>query len=123
GFFLRVPAARDVCHPCRSAYSHSRCIASNKERSGQQRHIDASPGDVSRPPQRRGRLASLWHNLPVLLRWADGHPVPRNKPKRQKVMIDRAKQGPVTWDMWVTVGEPGDPETHPTAAKSSRPAR
>jgi catalase len=32
----------------------------------------------------------------------------------EKALIDRAKQGPVKWDMWVTVGEPGDPETDPT---------
>ena len=24
------------------------------------------------------------------------------------------KQGPVKWDMWVMIGEPGDPETDPT---------
>jgi catalase len=29
-------------------------------------------------------------------------------------LIDRTKQGPVRWDMVVTVGEPGDPETDPT---------
>lgn len=32
----------------------------------------------------------------------------------QQALIDRAKQGPVKWDMWVTIGEPGDPETDPT---------
>ena len=32
----------------------------------------------------------------------------------QQALIDRVKQGPVKWDMWVTVGEPGDPETDPT---------
>jgi catalase len=32
----------------------------------------------------------------------------------QQALIDRVKQGPVKWDMWVTVGEPGDPETNPT---------
>jgi catalase len=34
----------------------------------------------------------------------------------EQVLIDRAKQGPVRWDMWVTIGEPGDPETDPTVA-------
>jgi catalase len=33
----------------------------------------------------------------------------------QQALIDRVKQGPVKWDMWVTIGEPGDPETDPTA--------
>jgi catalase len=32
----------------------------------------------------------------------------------EQALIDRVKQGPVKWDMWVTVGEPGDPETNPT---------
>jgi len=32
----------------------------------------------------------------------------------EQALIDRAKQGPVRWDMLVTVGEPGDPETDPT---------
>ena len=32
----------------------------------------------------------------------------------QQALIDRAKQGPVKWDMWVTIGQPGDPETDPT---------
>ena len=32
----------------------------------------------------------------------------------EQALIDRVKQGPVKWDMWVTVGEPGDPETDPT---------
>jgi catalase len=32
----------------------------------------------------------------------------------QQVLIDRVKQGPVKWDMWVTIGQPGDPETDPT---------
>ena len=39
----------------------------------------------------------------------------------QKALIDRAKQGPVKWDMWVTVGEPGDPETDPTVLWPARP--
>ena len=29
-------------------------------------------------------------------------------------MIERVKQGPVKWNMFVTMGEPGDPETNPT---------
>ena len=29
-------------------------------------------------------------------------------------MIERVKQGPVKWDMIVTLGEPGDPENDPT---------
>jgi len=32
----------------------------------------------------------------------------------EQALIERVKQGPVKWDMWVTVGEPGDPETDPT---------
>jgi catalase len=32
----------------------------------------------------------------------------------EQALIDRVKQAPVKWDMWVTVGEPGDPETDPT---------
>jgi catalase len=32
----------------------------------------------------------------------------------EQALIDRVKRGPVKWDMWVTVGEPGDPETDPT---------
>ena len=32
----------------------------------------------------------------------------------EQALIDRVKQGPVKWDMWVTIGEPGDPETDPT---------
>ena len=32
----------------------------------------------------------------------------------EQALIDRVKQGPVKWDMWVTIGEPGDPETYPT---------
>jgi catalase len=31
-------------------------------------------------------------------------------------LIDRAKQGPVRWDMIVTIGKPGDPQTDPTLA-------
>ena len=30
----------------------------------------------------------------------------------EQALIERVKQGPVKWDMWVTVGEPGDPETN-----------
>jgi catalase len=29
-------------------------------------------------------------------------------------LIDRTKKGPVRWDMLVTLGQPGDPETDPT---------
>ena len=29
----------------------------------------------------------------------------------QQALIDRVKQGPVKWDMWVTIGKPGDPVT------------
>ena len=32
----------------------------------------------------------------------------------EPAMIERVKQGPVKWIMFVTVGEPGDPETDPT---------
>src|SRR5262245_66255380 len=32
----------------------------------------------------------------------------------EQALIDRVNQGPVKWDMWVTVGQPGDPETDPT---------
>ena len=32
----------------------------------------------------------------------------------QQALIERTKQGPVRWDMWVTIGEPGDPEIDPT---------
>jgi catalase len=32
----------------------------------------------------------------------------------EKALIERTKQGPVRWDMWVTIGEPGDPEIDPT---------
>jgi len=32
----------------------------------------------------------------------------------QQALIDRAKQGPVLWDMMVTIGEPGDPQDDPT---------
>jgi catalase len=31
-----------------------------------------------------------------------------------QALIRRTQQGPVRWDMIVTVGEPGDPETNPT---------
>jgi catalase len=33
----------------------------------------------------------------------------------EAALIDRVKQGPAKWDMIVTLGEPGDPETDPTA--------
>jgi catalase len=32
----------------------------------------------------------------------------------EPAMIERVKQGPVKWDMIVTLGEPGDPENDPT---------
>ena len=32
----------------------------------------------------------------------------------EHALIDRVRQGPVKWDMWVTVGQPGDAETDPT---------
>ncbi len=32
----------------------------------------------------------------------------------QPALIERTKQGPVKWDMWITIGEAGDPETDPT---------
>jgi catalase len=32
----------------------------------------------------------------------------------EQALINRTKQGPVRWDMWVTIGEPGDPEDNPT---------
>jgi catalase len=32
----------------------------------------------------------------------------------EPAMLERVKQGPVKWNMLVTVGEPGDPETDPT---------
>ncbi|HEX8962163.1 MAG TPA: catalase family peroxidase, partial [Rhodocyclaceae bacterium] len=31
----------------------------------------------------------------------------------EKALIDRTRQGPVRWDMMVTVGQPGDPEDNP----------
>jgi catalase len=34
----------------------------------------------------------------------------------EQALIGRAKQGPVLWDMLVTIGEPGDPQTDPTVA-------
>jgi len=32
----------------------------------------------------------------------------------EKALIDRTQQGPVRWDMFLTIGEPGYPETDPT---------
>ena len=32
----------------------------------------------------------------------------------QPALIERVKQGPVRWNMFVTIGEPGDPEIDPT---------
>ncbi|HNH34684.1 MAG TPA: catalase family peroxidase [Rhodocyclaceae bacterium] len=32
----------------------------------------------------------------------------------EKALIDRTARGPLRWDMMVTVGEPGDPQTDPT---------
>jgi catalase len=32
----------------------------------------------------------------------------------EQAMIKRTQQGPVGWDMWLTIGKPGDPENDPT---------
>jgi catalase len=32
----------------------------------------------------------------------------------EQALIERTRMGPVNWDMIVTIGEPGDPETNPT---------
>jgi catalase len=32
----------------------------------------------------------------------------------EQALIERTKQGPVRWDMWLTIGEPGDPQDDPT---------
>lgn len=32
----------------------------------------------------------------------------------ERVLMERMRVGPVNWDMIVTIGEPGDPETNPT---------
>lgn len=32
----------------------------------------------------------------------------------EQALIERAQQGPARWDMLVTIGQPGDPETDPT---------
>jgi catalase len=32
----------------------------------------------------------------------------------KQALIDRTRQGPVHWEMIVTIGEPGDPEDDPT---------
>ena len=34
----------------------------------------------------------------------------------EQSLINRTKQGPVRWDMMVSIGEPGDPEDNPTLA-------
>lgn len=34
----------------------------------------------------------------------------------EHALISRARQGPIRWDMVVTIGEPGDPEDNPTLA-------
>ena len=34
----------------------------------------------------------------------------------EPALIERAKTGPILWDMVVSIGEPGDPETNPTVA-------
>lgn len=34
----------------------------------------------------------------------------------EQALISRARQGPIRWDMVVTIGEPGDPEDNPTLA-------
>lgn len=36
----------------------------------------------------------------------------------EQALIDRSRQGPVRWDMMVSIGEPGDPEDNPTLAWS-----
>ena len=46
----------------------------------------------------------------------------------EQALIDRAQQGPVRWDMLVTIGAAGDPEDDPTlagrkGARKSRSAR
>ena len=32
----------------------------------------------------------------------------------EQALIERTKQGPVRWDMWITIGEPGDTQDDPT---------
>ena len=32
----------------------------------------------------------------------------------EQALIERTKQGPVRWDMWITIGEAGDPQDDPT---------
>jgi catalase len=32
----------------------------------------------------------------------------------EQALINRARRGPVRWDMLLTIGEPGDPEDDPT---------
>ena len=63
----------------------------------------------------------------TLVRW---HFVPQDGEKRltdaelktmphdflEQRLIERTKQGPVRWDMMVTIGKPGDPQTNPTLA-------
>ncbi len=39
----------------------------------------------------------------------------------EQALIERTKQGPVKWDMWLTIGQAGDPETDPTAALARGP--
>ena len=34
----------------------------------------------------------------------------------QQALMERVKQGPIRWDMWIAIGEPGDPVTDPTKA-------
>lgn len=64
---------------------------------------------------------------PTLVRWRF---VPQDGEKRlsdaelkssppnflEQALIERAKQGPLRWDMTLTFGEPGDPEDNPTLA-------
>lgn len=64
---------------------------------------------------------------PTLVRWRF---VPQDGEKRlsdaelksslpnflEQALIERAKQGPLRWDMILTFGEPGDPEDNPTLA-------
>ena len=41
----------------------------------------------------------------------------------EQALIERTKQGPVRWDMWITIGEPGDPQDRPDAAVAQGAAR
>jgi len=39
----------------------------------------------------------------------------------EPALIERTKQGPVRWDMLLTIGEPGDPEDDPTGNRHNAP--